>query len=567
MTFLHPLVLLGLAAAAIPALLHLFERRTPPEAEFPALRYLKEADRQSARRLRLQHLLLLLLRTALIGLVVMAAARPVVPVRARGAHEPTALVVILDNSVSSGAVVDGHPVLDRLRAVARGSLAAAAAGDRVWLLLADGVARRGAAAALLAAVDSVTPSARRLDLTEALGLATRIVDAEPVTAREVHVMSDLQRTALGSGRVAVPSGVRVLVLAPAAAPPLNRGIGPVRATDGTVSVPLIGSPGASPGAVTVRVGGRTVGHAIAAPPSGVSLPLPSLGSGWWVGEATLDPDELRADDRRLFVWHVAPPTRVSVAPDAGSFVTAAVTVLRDARRVASGNDVTVGGRPRGGSVIVFPPADRAFLGELNRALAARGTRWRYGAPGTPGPIAAPELTQIGGILVSQRYRIDSGSVSAERETDTDRGVMATVNGEPWLVRDGDIVLVGSRLDTGWTALPRATAFVPFVDALINRVARGEMPVRVADGSARVEFESRGADTVGATVYGTDPRESDLTPAPDQLVRETLGAGALDDARFAAARFSGTRRAEASGWLLALAMLVALVELGVATLTS
>ena len=32
MIFLHPLALVALAAAAIPALLHLFQRRTPPEA-------------------------------------------------------------------------------------------------------------------------------------------------------------------------------------------------------------------------------------------------------------------------------------------------------------------------------------------------------------------------------------------------------------------------------------------------------------------------------------------------------------------------------------------------------
>src|SRR5690242_21788106 len=78
-TFLHPVALLGLAAAAIPALLHLLERRIPPEAEFPPLRYLSEAERQSARRLRLRHVLLLLLRTALIVLIVLAAARPLVP--------------------------------------------------------------------------------------------------------------------------------------------------------------------------------------------------------------------------------------------------------------------------------------------------------------------------------------------------------------------------------------------------------------------------------------------------------------------------------------------------------
>src|SRR6059036_1658779 len=109
-TFLHPLALVGLAAAAIPALLHLLERRAPPEADFPPLRYLSEAERQSARRLKLRHLLLLILRTLLIVLIVLAAARPLVPARTGGAtvHAPTALAVILDNSASSGVVVDGR---------------------------------------------------------------------------------------------------------------------------------------------------------------------------------------------------------------------------------------------------------------------------------------------------------------------------------------------------------------------------------------------------------------------------------------------------------------------------
>src|SRR5256885_2130404 len=62
-TFIHPLALLGLAAAAIPALLHLLQRRVPPELDFPAVRYLSAAERESARRLKLRHLLLLILRT------------------------------------------------------------------------------------------------------------------------------------------------------------------------------------------------------------------------------------------------------------------------------------------------------------------------------------------------------------------------------------------------------------------------------------------------------------------------------------------------------------------------
>src|SRR5438445_247510 len=85
-TFLHPLALLGLAAAAIPALLHLLERRPPPEPEFPPLRYLRDAERQSARRLRLRHLLLLILRTALVAVIVLAAARPIMPTGGSGGN-------------------------------------------------------------------------------------------------------------------------------------------------------------------------------------------------------------------------------------------------------------------------------------------------------------------------------------------------------------------------------------------------------------------------------------------------------------------------------------------------
>jgi len=189
-------------------------------------------------------------------------------------------VVILDNSVSSGVVVDGRPVLERLRAAARGSLAAAAASDRVWLVLADGVARAGTREALLATIDSAAVSPRRLDLTAAVRAASRLVNAEPLEGREVHVMSDLQRTALGPGRAGVMRGVRVLTLAPASDVPANRGVGPARVSGGAVAVPIVGTPGARPAAVTLQVGGREVGRGLAAPGSTLSIALPQGGPGW-----------------------------------------------------------------------------------------------------------------------------------------------------------------------------------------------------------------------------------------------------------------------------------------------
>jgi hypothetical protein len=582
-SFLHPLALLGLTAAAIPALLHLLQRRTPPELEFPPLRYLSEAERQSARRLKLRHLLLLLLRTALIVVVVLAAARPLVPVMGSGgggAHEPTALVVILDNSPSSGAVVDGRPVLERLRAAAHASIAGATSADRLWLVLADGVVRGGPRQALLASVDSASPGWHRLDLVQAVERAARLVHAEPLPGREVHVLSDLQRTALATGRADVPSGARVLVLAPGR-PTANRGVAGVRTGEGAAVVTVGGSDGGEPAALTLRLRGRDVGRGLATAGAAVSIALPGQPPGWWSGEAVLEPDELRADDRRPFVWRVAPPARVAASPAGGGpFVAAALAVLRDARRIADGRDVTLGDVPGPGPSVVQPPTDPALLGQANRALAARGVPWRWSGPGTPGPITALGLEIIGGggVQVTRRYRLER---IGSREGGVGDTVLATVNGDPWLVRVGGggtagvaagVVLLGSRLDTAWTELPAAPGFVPFVDALVNRIVAGEAEVEEVEGAPRAVFRTRGGgtDTVGATIYAPDPRESELTPATPDLAAQALGGAAraevLADDRFASARFAGTRRADASAVLLALALLLAAVELGVATLT-
>ena len=69
-SFLHPWLLAGLAAAAIPILLHLLARREPPTIVFPAVRYLVTTTREHQRRLKLQNWLLLCLRTLLLVLLV-----------------------------------------------------------------------------------------------------------------------------------------------------------------------------------------------------------------------------------------------------------------------------------------------------------------------------------------------------------------------------------------------------------------------------------------------------------------------------------------------------------------
>ena len=589
MSFIHPLALLGLAAAAIPALLHLLQRRIPPEVDFPPVRYLSAAERESARRLKLRHLFLLILRTALIVTIVLAAARPLVPLRGGGAHQPTAAVIILDNSPSSGAIVDGGLVLDRLRVAARTSVARTTSADRVWLMLCDGVLRGGSRDALLATIDSTHPGWLRLDLVQAVERAARMVNAQPVVGREVHVLSDGQRTALAFSQAAVPSGVRVLALAPGRGAP-NRGIVAVTVSEGAAVIALSGSMldnGGTPQPVpvTIRIGGERpnrgeiAARGLATPGRGgtegatravvtVSLPAQSLAPGWWVGEAALEPDELRADDRRPFAWRVAPPAKVMATPSAGSFVAAALAVLQAGRHIVDGRDVVISGGdvPISPHAIVQPPEDPALVGQQNRALASRGVPWRWSQLATPGVLTSSELAVLNGVPVVRRYRLE-GAGSGEEGAG---GVLATVNGDPWLVRSGSVVLLGSRLDTAWTSLPAAPGFVPFIDALVNRIVMGEAEVASAEGAPRVEFRTRGTDTIGATVFGPDARESDVTPATPALVTAALGGkdrtSVLSADRLAAEGFSGTRRADASGMLLVLALLLAAAELAVATRT-
>lgn len=557
MTLLHPLALFGLVAAAIPTLLHLLARRKPPDVIFPAVRYLSEAERRSARRLRVRHVVLLLLRTAIIMMIVLAAARPLVPIAAGGVHEPTALAVIFDNSPSAGAVRDGSPVVERLRAAAHGSIAAVRPGDRAWLMLADGVARAGSREELLALVDSVSTAAVRLDLVAAVERASGLVAAEPLPGHEVHVVSDLQLSAMEAGAAHLTRPVHVLAVRFPFAGLANRGIGNVRVADGAVRLTIVGTPDAPSVAVTLRLlGGREVGRALGAPGDDLALPLPVLSPGWWVGEAELEPDELRADDRRLFAWRVAPPAAVAVAAAAGPFVNAAVAVLREGGRIIPGREVMIGEQSARGPSVLLPPLDPALAGQANRALAARGVTWRYGPLGTPGRIASEEVEGIAGTAVARRLRI-------EPTGDPTGAVLATVNGEPWLVRAADVVILGSRLDTAWTALPVSPAFVGFVDHLVNRLVQGETSIHEVEGPVGVAFAQRYGDTVGAIVSGPDPRESNLVPAAPAVVRRALGAAVVNEEGLAAARFRGTRRADAAGVLLALAFLLALVEMAVA----
>ena len=87
MTFLAPLMLLGLVGVAIPLVIHLIGRRRARVVKFAALAFLIGSKRKTSRRLQLRERLLLLVRLLACVALPLAIAKPFTSCRARGRGE------------------------------------------------------------------------------------------------------------------------------------------------------------------------------------------------------------------------------------------------------------------------------------------------------------------------------------------------------------------------------------------------------------------------------------------------------------------------------------------------
>lgn len=74
-SFLNPILLLGLAGVALPVIAHLLSRRKYDVVDWGAMQFLNPS-RKTRRKIRLQELLLLLVRIVAIALIALAVARP-----------------------------------------------------------------------------------------------------------------------------------------------------------------------------------------------------------------------------------------------------------------------------------------------------------------------------------------------------------------------------------------------------------------------------------------------------------------------------------------------------------
>ena len=198
MAFLAPLFFVGLAALAIPVLIHLTQREKKMVQQFPSLMFVRRIPYQTVRRRKLRDIALLCVRLAALMLIVAAFARPFLwRPNAATAIGATAreVVVLLDQSYSM-AYADRW---DRAKAAARDAINRLGPSDRASVVLfssgADIALRStGEKDRLIASMDGATPTAAATRFGPALKVAGSILAESPLPRKEAILISDFQRS-------------------------------------------------------------------------------------------------------------------------------------------------------------------------------------------------------------------------------------------------------------------------------------------------------------------------------------------------------------------------------------
>jgi hypothetical protein len=106
-------VLYALGAVSAPIVIHLIMRTKPRKIIFPPLRFVKKTHQANISKLRLKHLILLLMRMAAVAAIVVLIAHAEVPEWSQRPNESltASVVVIVDNSASMTYKPDGQTTL------------------------------------------------------------------------------------------------------------------------------------------------------------------------------------------------------------------------------------------------------------------------------------------------------------------------------------------------------------------------------------------------------------------------------------------------------------------------
>lgn len=198
MSFIYPWFLLALSAIAIPIIIHLFHFRRFKKVYFSNINFLQQLSDETQKQAKLKHLLVLLTRILAISFLVMAFARPIIPLK-DNEHRPEGnkISIFVDNSFSMEAGSTYGTLLDQTKQGAAEIAELFEPTDKYQLLTNDFEARhqrfvnRDEFLGMLKEVD-FSPAVR--SVAEVMQRQTDLLQEEPGNENQLaFVLSDFQK--------------------------------------------------------------------------------------------------------------------------------------------------------------------------------------------------------------------------------------------------------------------------------------------------------------------------------------------------------------------------------------
>jgi hypothetical protein len=201
MTFLNAIMLLGLAAIAIPIIIHILNRRKARVVEWGAMQFLQESLASRKSRILIEEIILMCMRCLLLGLLALALARPFLQtgrLLAGEGRDAQDIAILVDGSLSMTLDAGGKSNFQRALEEAHQVVEAARPGDAMSLVLAGPTPSSVIPSPLSnrqdvhRALDELTNAGGSLAALEAFGAATITLAAGANPAKKIVLITDGQ---------------------------------------------------------------------------------------------------------------------------------------------------------------------------------------------------------------------------------------------------------------------------------------------------------------------------------------------------------------------------------------
>lgn len=209
MSFLNPALLWFAAGGAIPVIIHLLHRQRYRKVRWAAMEFLLRALRKTQRRIRLENLILLLIRILLMIVLALAIAKPILESNiVGGGDELTHTFIVIDNSYSMSYQSGQTSLFKKAQKFAKEGiiderLRQFSQADRISVISMSEYPQeitpggRNDKQKIKEAIDSIEPSDYGTSMLQTARLLARVIQDPQWKphVKKIYVLTDMQRIA------------------------------------------------------------------------------------------------------------------------------------------------------------------------------------------------------------------------------------------------------------------------------------------------------------------------------------------------------------------------------------